>query len=95
MYTEGLPYALFEVWFMPAGHDRTLIGAGRERRSTWIDLVCNDSEGFEKYHVAFIQRSSGVKAPNSLGKSPKRPISPKIRAASSTKTTVTEAITGV
>ncbi len=52
MYTEGLPYALFEVRFTPAGHDRTLIGAGRERRSTWIDLVCNDSEGFEKYYAA-------------------------------------------
>jgi hypothetical protein len=52
MYTEGLPYALFEVRFTPAGHDRTLIGAGRERRSTWIDLVCNDSAGFEKYYAA-------------------------------------------
>ncbi|MBW2412444.1 MAG: FAD-binding protein [Deltaproteobacteria bacterium] len=52
LYSEGLPYALFEVRFTPAGHDRTLIGAGRERRSTWIDLVCNDSEGFEKYYAA-------------------------------------------
>ncbi len=52
MYSEGLPYALFEVRFTPAGHDRTLIGAGRERRSTWIDLVCNDSDGFEKYYAA-------------------------------------------
>jgi len=40
------------VRFTPAGHDRTLIGAGRERRSTWIDLVCNDSAGFEKYDAA-------------------------------------------
>ena len=52
MYSEGLPYALFEVRFTPAGHDRTLIGAGRERHSTWIDLVCNDSDGFEKYYAA-------------------------------------------
>lgn len=51
MYSEGLPYALFEVRFTPAGHDRTLIGAGRGRRSTWIDLVCNDSEGFAKYYA--------------------------------------------
>ncbi len=29
-----------------------MIGAGRERRSTWIDLVCNDSAGFEKYYAA-------------------------------------------
>lgn len=29
-----------------------MIGAGRERRSTWVDLVCNDSAGFEKYYAA-------------------------------------------
>jgi hypothetical protein len=52
MYSQGLPYTIFEVRFTPAGHDRTLIGAGRERRSTWIDLVCNDSAGFEKYYAA-------------------------------------------
>ncbi len=52
MYAAGLPYTIFEVRFTPAGHDRTLIGAGRERRSTWIDLVCNDSAGFEKYYAA-------------------------------------------
>ena len=51
-YSLGLPYTLFEVRFTPAGHDRTLIGAGRDRRSTWIDLVCNDSDGFEKYYAA-------------------------------------------
>jgi hypothetical protein len=51
MYPSGLPYALFEVRFTPE-HDRTLIGAGRGRRSTWIDLVLDDSEGFEKYYVA-------------------------------------------
>ena len=52
MYSKGLPYTIIEVRFTPAGHDRTLIGAGRERRSTWIDLVCNDSAGFEKYYAA-------------------------------------------
>lgn len=52
LYPSGLPYTLFEVRFTPAGHDRTLIGAGRGRRSTWIDLVCNDSDGFEKYYAA-------------------------------------------
>ncbi len=51
MYPSGLPYALFEVRFTPE-HDRTLIGAGGGRRSTWIDLVCNDSEGFERYYAA-------------------------------------------
>jgi hypothetical protein len=52
MYSSGLPYAIFEVRFTPEKHDRTLIGAGRDRRSTWIDLVCNDSHGFEKYYAA-------------------------------------------
>lgn len=47
-----LPYALFEIRFTPAGHERTLIGPGRERRSTWIDLVINDSDGFEKFYDA-------------------------------------------
>ncbi len=49
---EKLPYTLFEVRFTPAGHDRTLIGPGRERRSTWLDLLANDSRGFEKYFAA-------------------------------------------
>ena len=52
LYSSGLPYTLFEVRFTPAGHDRTLLGAGRERRSTWIDIVCNDSDGFEAYYAA-------------------------------------------
>jgi FAD/FMN-containing dehydrogenase len=52
MYPSGLPYAIFEVRFTPEGHDRTMIGAGRDRRCTWIDLVCNDSVGFEKYYAA-------------------------------------------
>ena len=52
LYSNGLPYALFEVRFTPAGHERSLIGAGRERRSTWIDLVCNDSAGFEEFYAA-------------------------------------------
>jgi len=53
MYRSGrLPYALFEVRFTPDGHGRTLIGAGRDRRCTWVDLVCNDSRGFEEYYAA-------------------------------------------
>jgi D-arabinono-1,4-lactone oxidase/FAD binding domain len=55
MYSSaGLPYTLFEVRFTPAGHNRTLIGAGRERHSTWIDIVCNDSDGFETYYAAAV-----------------------------------------
>jgi len=50
MYQEKkLPYTLFEVRFTPGGHDRTMIGPGRERRSMWLDLLANDSHGFEDY----------------------------------------------
>ncbi len=52
MYASGLPYTLFEVRFTPEGHERTLIGAGRDRRCAWIDLVCDDSPGFERYYAA-------------------------------------------
>jgi len=52
MYPMGLPYVVFEVRFTPKGHDRTLIGPGQERSSGWIDLVINDSPGFEAYYEA-------------------------------------------
>ena len=68
MYDQGLPYALFEVRFTPAGHDSTLIGAGRERKSTWIDLVLNDSHGFEKYYAAAEELIKEVGARPHLGK---------------------------
>lgn len=67
MYPSGLPYALFEVRFTPV-HGRTLIGAGRERRSTWIDLVCNDSHGFEKYYAAAEELVGEIGARPHLGK---------------------------
>ena len=67
MYPSGLPYALFEVRFTPK-HDRTLIGAGRERRSTWIDLVCNDSDGFEEYYAAAEELVREIGARLHLGK---------------------------
>ena len=50
MYKEKkLPYTLFEVRFTPGGHWQTMIGPGRERRSMWLDLLANDSHGFEEY----------------------------------------------
>lgn len=52
MYRVGLPYTILEVRFTPAGHDLTLIGAGRARRSAWLDLLCNDTHGFELYYAA-------------------------------------------
>lgn len=68
MYSSELPYALLEVRFTPAGHDRTLLGAGRERRSTWIDLICNDSHGFEKYYAAAEDLMKEIGARPHLGK---------------------------
>lgn len=67
MYSSGLPYALFEVRFTPE-HDRTLIGPGRGRRSTWIDLVCNDSAGFERYYAAAERLVREIGARPHLGK---------------------------
>jgi FAD/FMN-containing dehydrogenase len=66
-YPSGLPYALFEVRFTPE-HDRTLIGAGRGRPSAWIDLVCNDSWGFEKYYVEAEKLIKEIGARPHLGK---------------------------
>lgn len=68
MYSEGLPYTLIEVRFTPGDHDLTLIGAGRGHRSTWIDLVCNDSHGFEKYYAAAEELIKEVGARPHLGK---------------------------
>jgi FAD/FMN-containing dehydrogenase len=71
IYREGrLPYTLVEVRFTPAGHDRTLVGAGRERRSAWINLCCNDSGRFEAYYAAaeaLIRDEGGAARPH-LGK---------------------------
>jgi hypothetical protein len=67
LYPSGLPYTLFEVRFTPE-HDRTLIGAGQGRRSTWIDLVCNDSRGFEKYYAAAQEVIKEIGARPHLGK---------------------------
>lgn len=68
LYAEGLPYLLFEVRFTPAGHNRTLIGAGRERKSTWIDLVCNDSFGYKTYYRAAEKMMKEIGARPHLGK---------------------------
>jgi hypothetical protein len=68
LYPSGLPYTLIEVRFTPAGHDRTLIGAGRERRSTWIDIVCNDSDGFEAYYTTAVQLIKELGGRPHLGK---------------------------
>jgi FAD/FMN-containing dehydrogenase len=68
MYNADMPYGFIEVRFTPAGHVRTLIGAGRERRSTWLDLIINDSSGFEKYYDAAEDLMKQVGARPHLGK---------------------------
>ena len=68
MYSSALPYALFEVRFTPGGHTRTLIGAGRERRSTWIDLICADSIGYERFYRAAEELIKDIDARFHLGK---------------------------
>ena len=55
LYPTGLPYTLLEVRFTPAGHERSLLGAGRTRRSAWMDLIANDSDGFATYYTAVEQ----------------------------------------
>src|SRR5215213_2113570 len=65
---KKLPYTLFEVRFTPAGHDLTLLGAGRDRRSTWIDLVPNDSHNFEEYYAAAEDVLKEIGARPHLGK---------------------------
>jgi hypothetical protein len=68
LYSSGLPYTLLEVRFTPSGHDRSLIGAGRERRSTWIDIVCNDSDGFETYYASAVHLIKELGGRPHLGK---------------------------
>jgi FAD/FMN-containing dehydrogenase len=66
-YRAGVPYMILEVRFTPE-RDRTLIGAGRGRHSTWIDLVCNDSRGFERYYEAAEDLIKEIGARPHLGK---------------------------
>jgi hypothetical protein len=56
------------VRFTPAGHDLTLIGAGRERASTWINLCCNDSGRFEEFYAEAEKLMREVGARPHLGK---------------------------
>ena len=44
------------------------IGAGRGRHSSWIDLVCNDSDGYETYYRAAVQLIKEIGGRPHLGK---------------------------
>ena len=63
-----LPYTLIEVRFTPDGHERTLIGAGRGRRSAWIDLITNDSDGYVLFYAAAVELMREFDARPHLGK---------------------------
>jgi len=65
---HNLPYSLLEVRFTPAGHELALIGPGRDTRRCWIDLICNDSHGFEKYYAVAEDMIREIKARPHLGK---------------------------
>jgi FAD/FMN-containing dehydrogenase len=66
--SSTLPYTFIEVRFTPAEHDLTLTGAGRDRRSTWIDLICNDSRGYEGFYAAAEKAMREFDARPHLGK---------------------------
>jgi FAD/FMN-containing dehydrogenase len=68
MYPSGLPYAIIEVRFTPAGHERTLLGAGQEQHCTWIDLICNDTAGYERYFAAAEEMAKEIGGRPHLGK---------------------------
>ena len=67
-YTSDMPYAIFEIRFTPQNHKLSLIGPGQERRSTWIDLVINDSYGFENFYSVAEELVKDIGARPHLGK---------------------------
>lgn len=65
---KTLPYTLLEVRFTPADHKLALIGPGRDTRRCWIDLICNDSHGFELYYSWAEEKIREIGARPHLGK---------------------------
>jgi hypothetical protein len=63
-----LPYTLVEVRFTLDDHGRTLTGAGGDRRSAWIDLICNDSRVYKKYYAEVEKLMKKVGARPYLGR---------------------------
>jgi FAD/FMN-containing dehydrogenase len=46
---QRLPFLLVEIRFSPAGHDRSLLGAGSNRDTAWLCLCCNQSGAVGDY----------------------------------------------
>ncbi len=63
-----LPFTLIEVRFTPGGHECTVLGPGRDRKSVWIDLIVNDSEGYRDFYAAAIDLMRTFRARPHLGK---------------------------
>jgi hypothetical protein len=70
--SNGLPAALIEVRFTPDGHERSLIGPGRQRKSAWIDLIYNDSLGEGLYFIPSEALMMAIGGRPHLGKWTKR-----------------------
>jgi hypothetical protein len=69
MYDEQpLPFLLVEVRFSPAGHDRSLLGAGVDRASAWLCLCLNQSGRVGDYFDAVERWIRGHDARVHLGK---------------------------
>jgi FAD/FMN-containing dehydrogenase len=68
--SECLPFLLVEVRFSPAGHDRSLLGAGVNRASAWLCLCLNQSGRVGDYFDAIEtwMRADGHEARTHLGK---------------------------
>ena len=59
---DRLPFTFFEVRFTPEGHDRTLLSPGRGRESVWIDVLPNETLGFDRFYrevIPFIRTHDG------------------------------------
>jgi len=65
-----LPFLLVEIRFSPAGHDRSLLGAGVDRASAWLCLCLNQSGRVGDYFDAIESwmRADGHEARTHLGK---------------------------
>ncbi len=68
--SDCLPFLLVEVRFSPAGHDRSLLGAGVDRASAWLCLCLNQSGRVGDYFDAIEtwMRADGHEARTHLGK---------------------------
>ena len=64
-----MPFTLIELRFTPAGHYRSLLSPGAgDRKQVYVNLVCNQSPGFEEYFAAAEEYMRTIQASPHLGK---------------------------